>query len=286
MKNSIKQKIITAITSVALLVGSFSFTANAAALTHTDVNASAKKNEKTDFSYVSLGASNVNGYGLGGYNFDFVYETPFEKNEGNRYGYKMDVPGSYPVLIKDKLSDTYNVTLSQMAISSMRAEELRFIFDDSYNGDGYTDYWFHDINGDGQSLNYFRNAALYEWQKRAEAGISGYDHTPSEDELLATLIETYKTSVANADLITIDVGMNNFGTYLGNVLENDKFSSDLSIASPEIAEYYDMAKGYIRDLVISELGDMEIPEDILNLFMHTLAYELVVYCVNLDATIA
>ena len=60
---------------------------------------------KSDFKYVALGASNVNGYGLHGYNFEGVYEAPFEKALDNRYGYKMDTPGSYPVLLKEKLDD-------------------------------------------------------------------------------------------------------------------------------------------------------------------------------------
>lgn len=104
--------------------------------------------EKEAINYVSLGASNVNGYGMHGYLDEDVYEYPLLKETANIYGYKQDTPGSYPVLIKEYFEDKgCDVDLSQMAISSIRAEEVRFLLDDSYEGDAYTDWRFCDIPG-------------------------------------------------------------------------------------------------------------------------------------------
>ena len=170
MNNRFIKKIINAVTALAITAGIFGFTANAVAASDIQTTSST---EKEDFNYVSLGASNVNGYGLHGYNFEGVYEAPFEKNVGNRYGYKMDTPGAYPTLIKEELEKTYNVNYDLIAMSSLRAEELHLLLNNDYWGDSYTDIWFYDTNGDGNSSNWSYNAGLYEWQLRAEAGLEG-----------------------------------------------------------------------------------------------------------------
>ena len=278
MRKNIKQKIINLITAASLLVGAFGFTAtNVAASDILD-----KPEEKADFNYVSLGASNVSGYGLNGYNFDFVYDRPLEIQNENRYGYKMNTPGSYPVLINEALSDTYNVNFAQMAISGMRAEDLRFLLDDGYSGDAYTDYWFYDINGDGFSSNNFHYAGVYEWQARKEAGLPGYDHSPSESELLETLRDEYREAIAEADLITIDIGMNNFGTYLSNALAQDMFSSDLSNTSRYADEYYQLAKTYAMGIISEMGGSVDFADDGMELILDTVAYALIGYCLSLD----
>ena len=280
MKRKITLKIFSAILAFTLTVTIFAFTLNAAALSDTYVKTA---EEKPDFNYVALGASNVVGYGLHGYNFEEVYEAPFEKANGNRYGYKMDTPGTYAMLIKEKLSDNYNVNLSLIAMSSMRAEEVRFLLDENYWGDSYTDTWLYDTNGDGRSSNWSYGAALYEWEKRADAGVAGYDHTPTAEELLATLRDATVASVTEADLITIDVGMNNFGTYMLNLLAGGIFSNDLNTINPEIDKYYEEARNYVIGIVKNVMGNETLPEEMLNRFADTLAYALVGYCLNVDA---
>jgi hypothetical protein len=44
--------------------------------------------EKEELNYVSLGASNVNGYGMHGYLGEDVYKYPLLKQTANIYGYK------------------------------------------------------------------------------------------------------------------------------------------------------------------------------------------------------
>lgn len=281
MRGKLGAKLLNLILATAIVFGIVGFTANAAVSTIEPRT----NTQKEEFNYVSLGASNVSGYGMHGYLYENVYETPLEKETNSLHGYKMNVPGTYPVLIRDRLSASYNVNFSQMAMSSMRAEELLFVLDESYGGDGYTDYWFFDTDGDGSSLDYLYTAGLYEWNNRKNAGVEGYDHNPTRDEVLATIRDEYTTAITNADLITIDIGMNNFGTYLGNPLEGNAFSSDLSNVSPELASYYDMAKGFILDIIKEQMAGMEIPEETISLFVDTFVYALVGYCVSLDRSI-
>lgn len=238
--------------------------------------------EKPDFNYLAFGASNMVGYGIHGYNFEYVYEAPFEKGKDNRYGYEMDTQGSYTTLISEILSENYNVNLHQVGMSSLRIEELHYLLDETYNGDSYTDTWLYDTNGDGVSANWYYGAAMYEWNELAKKGVAGYDHEPTPEELIATLKKAVQNKTAEADLITLDLGMNNFGTYMFNLLVGGMFSDDLNDISPEFAEYYQIGKEYVLDAILSYVGEDVIPMSMLEQFADTLAYALVGYCVNFD----
>ena len=279
------KNIIKKISSMAITLSlCLSVVASSAGVIASAINDDSAKSEKPEFNYVALGASNVNGYGIHGYNFENVYEAPFEKATDNRYGYEMDTPSSYPALIRDALSKNYNVNLSQVAMSSWRAEELHFLLDDSYMGDSYTDTWLYDVNGDGVSSNWYYGAAIYEWNLLAEKGVEGYDHEPTPEELLATLRKVTQDKVAEAHLITVDIGMNNFGTYMLNLLAEGIFSNDLSTISPEVDMYYDIARDYVLDIIKNNVDESIIPSETVGKFADTLAYALVGYCVNFDET--
>ena len=241
--------------------------------------------EKPDFNYVAIGASNTNAYGMHGYNFEYVYEAPFEKENDNRYGYEMDTEGSYTTIIRDRLSENYNVNLYQIAMSSWRVEELHFLLDNSYMGDSYTDAWVYDNNGDGVSSNWYYGAALYEWNLLAQSGAEGYNHTPTPEELLATLRKATQDKVANADLITLDLGMNNFGTYMLNLLVSGMYSDKMQEIAPEFSKYYTSVKDYVIKAIKENVGDEVVPTDTLSQFADTLAYAIVGYAVNFDESV-
>ena len=82
-------------------------------------------------NYVSLGASNTNGYGLLGYLPPEVSEDPLaaSKADKNVYGYKMAPEAAYPAQVQTALKEWTgkSVELNQLAISSMRVEEGRFV---------------------------------------------------------------------------------------------------------------------------------------------------------------
>ena len=228
------------------------------------VTAVATDNDKP--TYVSLGASNVNGYGLRGYikaingmTVDETYEAaaldPSIKASANVLGYTAETPDSYPVLIADSLG----YDLEQLAISSMRAEELRILLSDDYDGDSYSAWRFV---GSGK------------WFEIATPG--GMDALRTE----------YQSKIADAELVTIDVGANNFGVYISHQLtSNHRYDNDVALIDPAMAETYATAKEYVKELVAEvapEYSNVILGMDEL---LDTMTYALVGFCVNFDKSL-
>ena len=243
------------------------------------VNAPDAKEEKDSLNYVSFGASNVNGYGLTGYLPDGV--TAKDKAKENVYGYQKLPMSSYPYLVANALNNKLGGTIvgdgktddlrvdqpfskvhvDQLAMSSMRAEELRFLLDTTYPGDKYTDWRFYDILGNGDS-------AEGNWFGKAEADIEA-------------LRKVYVDAINNADVITYDLGINNFGVFMNRAMSGS-VDIDINAIDPEIAKFYNEAKAYIFENkadLIGGLADMEKMVD-------ALAFTLVGFCVSFDATMA
>ena len=145
--------------------------------------------EEEELKYVSLGASNTNGYGIRGYLPGEVTEDPLaaSKAEMNVYGYLMAPPAAYPAQIAEALG----AKLNQLAISSMRTEEALFLLGDEY------DY----VEDDYMK---WRFTGGQKWFEIAEKG--GLDK----------LQEAYQNYLTEAEYITIDLGWNNFGVYAFN----------------------------------------------------------------------
>ena len=237
------------------------------------------KEEKDSLNYVSFGASNVNGYGLTGYLPDGV--TAKDKAKENVYGYQKLPMSSYPYLVANALNNKLGGTIvgdgktddlrvdqpfskvhvDQLAMSSMRAEELRFLLDTTYPGDKYTDWRFYDILGNGDS-------AEGNWFGKAEADIEA-------------LRKVYVDAIDKADVITYDLGINNFGVFMNRAMSGS-VDIDINAIDPEIAKFYNEAKAYIFENkadLIGGLADMEKMVD-------ALAFTLVGFCVSFDATMA
>jgi lysophospholipase L1-like esterase len=234
-------------------------------------------NDDGVINYVSFGASNVNGYGLTGYMHAGV--TAENKDTANVYGYQRLPVGSYPYLIAAALNEAAGgavntagydgnikngdpfekVDVDQLAMSSMRMEELRFLLDDTYPGDSYTDWRFYDVNGDGHTQNWFGKA---------------------ENDLDA-LRGVYRDAVANADLITLDMGINNFGVYISHQVGN-KYGESLEDIDPALAAKYNQAKAYIKQLVAQRSGEAALLLDGMDSMIDSLAYALVGFCVSFD----
>lgn len=141
----------------------------------------ARTEDKETLSYVAIGDSMTNGYGLNGY----------EVNDVNVNGYLQEVEGSYPVEFRKWLSEytQKNVELTQLGTSALRAEDVRFLLEygseDAYLGDDYTVY------RDGQFDNYY-----------------------NEENCYPKAAEVFQSAVKEADVISIGVGSNNFSTYM------------------------------------------------------------------------
>lgn len=227
--------------------------------------------EKPELNLVTIGASNVNGYGLRGYlkdptgslDDDEVMEAAalneLYKKNANVLGYNQTPEGCYPMLLATALGEQgYDVTLSQLAISSMRAEELHILLDDSYNGDVYSGWRFI---GNGK------------WFDIADGTADG-DYSQ--------LRNNYQNAVANADVITVDIGANNFGVYLSYMVgNNDTEANNINNigVDPRIKEMYAAIKAEIENL----LNKYNVPQGgIFNSLLDTLSYALVGYCYHFD----
>ncbi|MBQ8293046.1 MAG: hypothetical protein IJX78_04455, partial [Bacilli bacterium] len=233
--------------------------------------------EKGTIDYVSFGASNVNGYGMRGYlGQDSVYDTPWLKDGINIYGYKQQVEGSYPDLIADMIEEAgFMVNRHEMGISSMRAEELRFLLDDTYRGDKYTDWRFYDLPEYSGRGNWFYGAGKLEWFAR------GNTTEPTQEQAIAALKDEYRQVIKDAEFITLDMGINNFGVYVSNQIGSNKYGNDMAVIDPEVAEKYELGKEYVLDIIKQYAGDLPMV-DSLESFVDTMAYALVGFCLNFD----
>ncbi len=222
--------------------------------------------ENDTFNYVSLGASNTNGYGMRGYITEEELALLLDptsgvsKNDVNVYGYERTPEGAYPDLIRDYyagISD--NVNVNQLGISSMRVEELRILLDDTYMGDNYSSWRFTGNDG---------------WFKSAEQG--GID----------ALRAAYKEKISNADLVTVDIGWNNFGVYVCNQLVDYmskgefKWTADINNIFDTEAEKKaaQEAKAIIGSYIKNYVGEGELTDALTDIF----AYSILGYIHNFD----
>ena len=258
MKRNFKNPWRTVLAIVLALSMVLSMTATSFAATKTSNTGAA---DNGTYYYVSLGASQTNGYGMRGYLDDELYKNPsaFDKNTSNVYGYQRAPEGAYPYKLAQYLkSDTgKDVKLDQLAMSSMRAEEVRMLLDNTYDGDAYTEWRF---------------TAGHKWFDRA----GGLDNLRKE----------YQTAVKNADLITIEVGVNNFGVYTINQLTSGgkMFDTDLAdVFTPEQLSMYNALKPTIADMVKDKLGYSDTKT--VDLIADTLTYAYMGYITNFDVII-
>ena len=221
--------------------------------------------ERTALKYVALGDSMTNGYGMEGYypaqdNDPATYQTAGALNEGNRYGYLRNAPGAWPSLVAEALKEQgYAVDLKNLSISGMRPEELRAILDPAYTGDAYTKHVFlpgDDSNGLGGS------------EQRLCRAIGCTQCGAHDDTNCAHGLETvradYNKYIAQADLISIHLGTNNFGTIVTNKLMSmmdldgwsiyDDITWGDQIHDPELKALYEDLKGRITEALAGTVG--------------------------------
>ena len=241
---------------------------------------------------VTFGASNVNGFGLDGYLPEEVYENPWQKDEFNIYGYKRVPAGSYPdLLVKYLEAKGYTVEIDQLAMSSMRAEEVRFMFDETYVGDAYTDWRFYDVPGIGgtdNSQDWFEGAGKEAYKELQTLYPEEYTKNVAdvtESELIAALRKVYQRDTANADIVIWDVGINNFGVYLSNRVVSGDYDETIEDIDPEIAAEYLALKEELFATIEAEYGSEMMDTLRANnaeYIMDAMAYCLVSYCINYD----
>ncbi len=185
--------------------------------------------------YVSLGDSTTNGYGLTGYEFSeeerAALVAELEKNPGanwgdlmektieNPNGLLMETPGAYPALFQKYLAEkagwdgneeTLNdyVNLIQLATSAMRADDVLTHL--TWGTDEY--FVIDDYSGNKFNSKYF----VHNYSEVAEELPFEWEFVLGEEEKSMGLL--FQNSVSEADVISINLGSNNFSIYMWGCL--------------------------------------------------------------------
>lgn len=195
-----------------------------------------------EITYVSFGDSVTNGYGMDGYRYE---------NGRNVLGFKREVEAAYPALVKGYLEEQGMVVdLEQMAISGFRMDELHWMLDEdgSYIADPY-----HSTRYSGWNADLLEDLLAEEdWVEEKYGPIYG----TSEADLLANadaiISNEYREAVRNADLITIDLGTNNFGTFVTSTIQYILGLSDSKV-EVDFTLYMDEQSAASLDAMLSQM---------------------------------
>ncbi|MBR6687986.1 MAG: hypothetical protein IKL77_04455, partial [Clostridia bacterium] len=269
----------------------------------------------------------------------YVYTT--ELWGGNSFGYLVNAAEAYPTLVSEALEEEYgkNVNLLNMAISGMRVEELRMLLDRDYMGDGYTrklylndsvafpegaeprfDWAYGNAYAGGYSyqpanttsikvennaeVKALYDAFLRDYQYYDENGTLVGDSTLTAEKGIAKVAAQYQYAIKNAEVISIALGTNNFGTgsqpaiyrtlqqLFGVTLgDTTDYLYDLDGLLAEYPTMVNYAKGIqekLHGVVLKILGqeahDKYLPavEDIVNTYTYGLIGFIANYKVVLD----
>lgn len=217
MKKAIR-KVLAVILSVLMLSGSF--VCFAAELNQDAVNAHYGQFK----NYVLLGDSVASGYR------DEILDGDAEFNEANNESTYYRVPGSYADVLADAIIEDGSMTA--LAAPGYRTIEMRYMLEDDFR-DTCTDEYL------------FWPSHLYTYEDQicpchGEKMLPGAEH----------FRDLFKKSIAEADLITLGIGGNDWGAYLGWVL--NKILEDEHVADKYINEMAEAFKAGPFDLATIE----------------------------------
>lgn len=229
---------------------------------------------KPDFTYVSIGDSISNGYGMDGY-----YK---EGDDINYRGFLQEVPQAYPSLIRDLLGESYDVNLIQLAVSGYRTAELRYLLDDGFESDIYTEKF-------GDNLENVENYL-----------VKYYPHEDIPGEYTSAS-QYYRDMISRADLITYDLGTNDFGTFITSVVGanlgftqwDEEFKDvDLSVyIGPEYGQMVQDLRAQFTAIIVDEMVQRGLDEGlsenvvkIVDVAAFAFAYGLIGFMINYDKT--
>lgn len=157
--------------------------------------------EKEDFNIVTIGDSVTNGFG-----FDDYY--PESGNpDSNVRGFKVEADEAFPHLLKEHFNEGYNANLTQLAAAAMRPEDLYAIMHPEFTRDDYTNRVFS-VCGKLPPKKPGGEKWIETWYNK----YVGKSATDEEKE--AWVHDEYINAIKDADLITYNLGINCFGTFL------------------------------------------------------------------------
>ncbi|MBE6798155.1 MAG: hypothetical protein E7525_00005 [Ruminococcaceae bacterium] len=180
-------------------------------------------------TYVSLGDSMTNGYGMPGYDHN---------------GYLHNVPDTYPEL----LAETYQWNHIPLAISGMRAEDLEFVLEFPWNdkealavaertpamdgysaathGRNYKELWWNEVHAE-KWYETFDSGDFYTWDQsitQPRFDDSYYDVMAQNGKGYGAGVENIarmiQESITEADVISLAVGNANFGVFMRSRVVN------------------------------------------------------------------
>lgn len=226
--------------------------------------------DKQTIKYVSLGDSMTNGYGLTGY----------YQNEKDAHGFLVSVEGTYPSLLKEYLEDEgYEVDFSQLAITSMRSLDLRFLLDGDFEGDAITKDLY---------VPYVLDEVVDRLPDGYTKDVSG-------------LKEFYQDSIADADLITYSF-YNDFiqpAFYAIQALQDGKkpafdytvfYDPDFSaLYNQDLIDLFENVRTFAADELYEMLAEYDIEKEqasevmeYVGIVADCIAYSVVSYCNSFD----
>ena len=243
------------------------------------------------FNYMSFGDSQTTGLGLHGFVPEEFYENPslyFTGESGmmgavkDGYygsGYVFNSEESYPKLVKKELEKTHrNVNHIQGAINGMRAVDLDIMI----NQKEEDIYKMFLVDGYIEDIEPARHDEIV-------VGGKTYVHEKEKTSVYEDMI----TGIENADLITYDLGANDFGGYLligqfASWMEQMgvKVADMYRVMPEEYADIYYNVKGYLLSEVLTSLGGI-LPDDVLSMvndYLDIFAYALLGYMSSFDST--
>lgn len=164
-------------------------------------------------NYLLLGDSSASGFrdGITQYDRDFMaeyYSSTYYR-----------IPGSYGDIIANSIIEDKSMTT--FAAPGFRTVEVRYMLEDEFAATCDDPYLFYP-------------SQLHVYEK--------YGYAPGDERIR----QAYKDAVANADLITIGIGGNDWGAYMGWVLE------DVLEANHAADEYIKMAEDLLRNTSVDE----------------------------------
>ena len=170
------------------------------------------------------------------------------------FGYMTATEDSYPSLVKKAIEKTgKRVSLSQLGMHGMRVEELRVLLDGAYSGDKYTEELF--LSADG-----------------AFSKLGGAEALRAE----------YAKKIKNAELITLDVGFDNFATYALGYIFDEKYDADTSRFGAAAESGVSEIKARFQTVFESYLSDSPKTKALVERAIDAFAYAIVGFCMNFD----
>ena len=269
------------------------------------------------------------------------YPYIYDLWENNNWGYLANVSEAYPSLVANAIANETGKTVNQlnMAVSGFRAEELRFMLDNEYatNGyDGYTKKYYtaepftdaytgETANGDNRTKNLYFNAisnpntyvSPYAAELNAKVNTVQADGKeyfrqfqidyPStevwDDEDMARIRAHYNIALDEAELITIALGTNNFGTgvqtsiyraiehhtgaALGDTIDYGYDLDALLEEFPNLKELYPSIEKKILEMFAETpmMKDMGFCDDCIKDIVRTYAYGILGFMANYEESL-